>query len=376
MPRAGTGSKFRSTKWITPETDRELIRGARDKARVAFWDTDTASLCFGIPAVAFVLIFLLFQKAGLPALIISSLVSLAGVIFIARLHGRLAFRHIYEEDLIKQPDEWKNYYEILRLKPNADLKDVNICYNRMFHLFKDILSAETKEIGGTSREDVNEAFKVLSDRSLRTAYDRVFWLRTNVPAASVGASGPREIVASMQSVADVMQSVPGEKTVKWQMPAWGRTAGQVGLAGILGILPVVVGGTSLAFAKPDTNLAVPFRGIAASLAKVSSDTIQFVVDLRSIAANQERGVVATAFQAMRLDTSLVSVTPLGQSTNDMAAFPSTQHPLYPEYIETRFSQFRYNVDEYGVVTVDASWATTNAILDNLNELVTKLESEK
>jgi hypothetical protein len=373
MPMAGTGSKVRSTKWITPETDRALMLRARGQARVAFWYTDIASLRFGIPAVAVVMIFLLFLQAGIPAFIFSSLVSLAGVVLIARLRGRLAFCRIYKEDLIKQPDEWKNYYEILRLKPNADANDISGGYQRMSHLFQDVLSEETKEIGGTSRGDVTEAFKVLSERPLRTAYDRVFWLRSNARADSVDAAGPREIVASMQSVADVMQNVRGDKSNSWQIPAWGRAAGQVGLVGVLGILPVVVGGTSLAFAKPETTLAVPFRGMAASLAKVSAGTIQFVVDLRSIAASQERSVVATAFQAMRLDAGMVSVAPLPESTNDMAAFPSSQHPLYPEYIETRFSQFRYNVDAYGVVTVDASWATTNAILDSLNELVAKLE---
>lgn len=375
MPGAGTESNVRGTKWVTPETEKELIRGARDKARVTFWYTDIASLRFGIPAVAVVTIFLLFQKAGLPAFITASLVSLTGVVLIARLRGRIAFCHIYKEDLIKQPDEWKNYYEVLRLKPNAVAADVTAGYNRMSRLFKDILSAETKEIGGISRDDVNEAFNVLSERLLRAAYDRVFWLRANSRGNSVGASGPSEIVASMQSVADVMQNRQGgEKHTNWQMPAWTRAAGQAGLAGVIGILPVVVGGTALAFAKPETSLAVPFRGIAATLAKASSGALEFVIDLRSIAASQERSVVATAFQAMRLDASLVTVAPLREPTNDMAAFPSRQHPLFPEYLETQYTQFRYNVDKYGVVEVDASWATTDAILDNLNELLAKLES--
>ncbi len=366
--KAATDSNARNTKWLTPATQQKLRRNAKTLARVTYWETDVASLRIGVPSAGVVIIFLLFQQVGAAALITASLVSVFGVFLIAKILGHLAVRHIYKEELIKQADEWKNYYEILRLSPTASLEVVDAAHKRLLHLFKDVLSEETKEIGGVSLNDVNLASEVLSDNRQRAAYDRVFWMRANAQPEQ------KEIVASMQSVADVMESGPRESwTPRWQTPAWLRKAGQAAVAGIIGLLPVVVGGTSLAFAKPENTLAVPFRRIAMSVAKVSAGSIELVVDIRSIAASQERSTVATAFQAMRVDANLATVTPLSEPTNDMGAFPSAEHPLYPEYLETRFSQFKYNVDEYGVVNVDASTATTSAILDNLNDLLAKLE---
>lgn len=364
------------SKWISPETERKLMRAARAKARVTFWDADIFLLRFGGSAAAFVGLILLTQQAGVWPIVIALLVSLVGVVIIARMRGLNAIHIIYNQEFLKRPDEWKDYYEILRIGTKATFKEITEAHDRLVRLFNEVLSEKTKELGLFSPGDINEAFDVLSDRGRRAAYDRLFWLRTNMRGVPIGDSGRHEIVTAMQSVGDGMDKFVFKGQPNRYIPGWGRPAGQAVIAACLGIMPVVAGGTSLAFAKPDNSLSVPFRGIAVSLARVSCGALDILVDIRSIAANQERSVIATAFQAMRLDDNLKFVTPLNQPTSDMAAFPAREHPLYPEYIETRFSQFRYTVDEYGVVNVDPSLAETDAVLEKLKQLISELLSSE
>lgn len=129
---------------------------------------------------------------------------------------------------------------------------------------------------------------------------------------------------------------------------------------------VFVGGTSLAFVRPQSALAAPFRGIAEMLAQVTVVASDIIDGVRGVAAGYERQTVSTALQAMRVLDRAPSISPVATTpTNDMSGFPSTENPLYPEYLDRRYSQFNYTVSAYGNVTVDTSVATTDAFLERI-----------
>lgn len=370
--------KAHSTKWITPETERRLRRRARQRAGIVRWDIGVAAFRYGAPAIAFVVIMLLFLRIGAGMVVAVSTLSLTVVSLIGRWWGRRACRYFYNEEMIKHPDEWKNYYEIIHISPSAGLEAINTAHQRLSHVYNEVLSDGAKEISGYSlmRDEANEAYQILSNPVSRTAYDRVFWLRSNLQGTQAGKSEKQEIVSSMQSVAEEMQRMEaGKKWISWQIPRWMRLTEQVALPIIVALLPVFLGGTSFAFANPEHLLATPFRGIAVTLAKTSAGAIGLVEDIRGIAATHERSVVTTAFQTMRIDTDSQLIPRVLVSTNDMAAFPSPEYSLYPEYLETRFSQFRYTVDSNGVVRVDVSWATTDAFLGNVKLWLDKAEKD-
>ena len=64
------------------------------------------------------------------------------------------------------------------------------------------------------------------------------------------------------------------------------------------------------------------------------------------------------------------------STNDMTCFPSREHCLSPDYLDKRFGQFKYTVDSKGIVSVDTSWATTDAFLEKIKQLLDRLETRE
>ncbi len=96
---------------------------------------------------------------------------------------------------------------------------------------------------------------------------------------------------------------------------------------------------------------------------------------RGIAASHERKVVSTALQSMSVDQEITQVDPLAISTNDMAEFPSRQYSLFPDYLDSRFSQFKYLIDNDGIVQVDTSRPTTDAFLDRIKQTLSKLEGD-
>ena len=76
-------------------------------------------------------------------------------------------------------------------------------------------------------------------------------------------------------------------------------------------------------------------------------------------------------EAIRADL----LSPVATPTNDMLGFPSTENPLYPEYLDRRYSQFNYTVSAYGNVTVDTSVATTDAFLERIRGWLAALPAE-
>lgn len=159
-------------------------------------------------------------------------------------------------------------------------------------------------------------------------------------------------------------------------PALGRWALRATLiAGVILAL-VLAGGTAFAFAEPQHTLATPFKGVAITVAEASSAPVRLIEDIRGVVATYERNIVSTALQSMRVTEDLRDVPPITVPTNDMARFPSPEHPLFPQYLDKRFSQFRYTVDKDGIVSVDKSTATTDAFLKKIAEWLNRLKEEE
>ena len=79
---------------------------------------------------------------------------------------------------------------------------------------------------------------------------------------------------------------------------------------------------------------------------------------------------------MRVQDGIKIVPIVTVPTNDMAWFPSPECCLFPDYLEKRFSQFRYTVSSEGNVTVDTSWATTDGYIEHIKQLIERLERGK
>lgn len=138
---------------------------------------------------------------------------------------------------------------------------------------------------------------------------------------------------------------------------------------------VFVGGTSLAFARPQSALAAPFRGIAEMFTQVTVAATAIIDDARGVAAGHERQTVSSALQAMRVLDKVTAVTPVTTPTNDMSGFPSAANPLYPEYLDRRYSQFNYTVSTHGNVTIDTSVATSDTFLERIMGWLDELSAE-
>ena len=64
------------------------------------------------------------------------------------------------------------------------------------------------------------------------------------------------------------------------------------------------------------------------------------------------------------------------STNNMTCFPSREYCLFPDYLDKKFSQFKYTVDSKGIVSGDTSWVTTDAFLEKIKQLLDRLEKRE
>ena len=94
---------------------------------------------------------------------------------------------------------WKNYYEILQVSPNAELEVITSAYRRLAQLHH---PDTTKKLEVSKRmTDINEAYEVLSDPGRRSAYDRLF--RTKYPPQEVETEEPtrEEILVGLMRLA-------------------------------------------------------------------------------------------------------------------------------------------------------------------------------
>lgn len=267
---------------------------------------------------------------------------------------------------------WKNYYEILQVSPEADPKVITAAYERLVHLYHHALSDSAKEsqIFSMGMTDISEAYEVLSDPVRRAAYDRMFKEKYTSQEAEAGEPTKEEIIDLM---ALLDQDVSKRKTRKDRKAlGWSREAQRVILIVIISLLLIIGGGSSFAVAQPEHTLATPFRGVAITVAETSSAAISLIEDIRGVVATYERNIVSTALQSMRIIEGLRDVPPVTMPTNDMARFPSPEHPLFPDYLDKRNSQFKYTVDSTGTVSVNTSGATTDALLKKIEQLLKRL----
>lgn len=126
-------------------------------------------------------------------------------------------------------------------------------------------------------------------------------------------------------------------------------------------------------ANPDHVVAEPFRGPAKFLLNASSEATHLMEYVRGVVATYERNIVSTALQSMRVIEDITVIPEISISTNDMTQFPSQEYPLFPEYLDKRYSQFKYTVNSKGIIVVDTSGATTNRLLESIEDLLYRLE---
>jgi ribosomal protein S27E len=153
---------------------------------------------------------------------------------------------------------------------------------------------------------------------------------------------------------------------------WKRAARRVASIAVASILLIIAGGSSVAIAKPEHRLAVPFKSMAMTLMQASSGAVSLTENIREIVAAYERSIVSEALQSMRTIEGLNEVPAVTAPTNDMALFPSVAHSLFPDYLDKRVSQFKYTVDSKGIISVDTSGATTDVMLAKIDKWADRL----
>lgn len=271
---------------------------------------------------------------------------------------------------------WKNYYEVLRVSPNAVPEVITAAYKRLKHLYHHALSDKTKEspFFSAMMDDVNEAYKVLSDPIRRAKYDRIFEVKYDSQEAEAEEPTTKEIVDLMGVVAQ--DALERKERKNWRILRWSKVIQRAILIAVISLLLILAGGTSFAFAQPEHTLATPFKGVAITVTELSAGAISLIEDARRVIATYEHNIVSTALQSLRVIEGLREVPPVTVPTNDMANFPSPEYPLFPDYLNKRFSQFKYTADSNGIISVDTSGATTDALLEKIKHLLNRLaESE-
>jgi hypothetical protein len=118
-------------------------------------------------------------------------------------------------------------------------------------------------------------------------------------------------------------------------------------------------GTKVASAKSEEEPASHLESIIAVLSGAPINTVTLIDDVQGVVAQYERSIVSESVQLMRIVEGVQDVPPTTQPTNDMTCFPTPQNPLFPEYLNWKYSQFDYTVDRYGIVSLGTDNLTDN-----------------
>jgi hypothetical protein len=247
---------------------------------------------------------------------------------------------------------------------------IAVAFQRLMRVYRSFLSLKTQKADFFTQRiaDTEEAYRVLSHPSRRTAYDRVLRDKAIAYEAPVGDEMDRLVTLIAEQMAP-------SKVKTWRLPLWSKETGRAVLVAVAVAVLITSWGTSLALARPESALVVPFRGVAAAVAETSAGAISLIEEVRVVAASFEHSVVSTAVQSMRITERLATLSPVSTPTNDMAYFPSEEYSLFPDYLDRRYSQFKYTVDSRGIVTVDTAGAVTDALLAKIEEVLKRLEAQ-
>jgi len=359
------------TRWLHPDSERKAIHRARDRANAARWNLDIAVLLFCVLTFVFIL------SIGQVGVFLISFVAVFGLSIAWIIGWRRAtkvFWQFLEEELAKYSGDWKDYYRILRISPGANSEIINEAFTRLSEVFSKKLPNETKRLPLYSLmlREINEAHQVLSDTEVRPSYDNVWWFKCNTANTNLAESAKYELVNLPQSIPSTLSDTL--KELNWGFPRISKAIRTVVIGTIIIFSSLVITGTTIVFAKPEHTLAAPFKGVAISVTKASAGAIGLIEEVRGIVAIYESKIVSTAVHSIRIDEKLERVPVVISATNDMAHFPSTEYPLFPEYLDTRYSQFRYTIDTKGIVSVDKSGTTTDAFLNRITQFISRLES--
>ena len=167
-----------------------------------------------------------------------------------------------------------------------------------------------------------------------------------------------------------LEEESGEGSKKVQI--WSKVTRQAVLAVAGLLLLVIFSGTALAFARPENALASPFKGMAITLTETGYGAVGLIENVRYVVSGYERNIVSTALQSMKVTEDLDVIPEVGTPTSDMACFPSAECRLFPGYLDSRYSQFKYWIDDNGIVQVDVSGATTDAFLKKIKQSLYRL----
>ncbi len=360
------------TKWISPKAERMASQRAKDRANAVRWNLDVAVFLFGVLAIVFILGF---EGVSIWIMAPVAIFGLAMVWLVGWRRARQVYGRFLDEELSKYAVDFEDYYKILRISPSAESEDIIEAYKRLIHIYDEALSDKKTAIPMFSlmKRKTSEAYQILSDPIAKTAYDRVFWAKLNPETVEIGQATTQEILGLTESITQYV--LKGQRRIGWRIPKWVRVTRQAVIGVVIALLSTLLilsGGTALAFANPEHPIAAPFKGIAITATQASSGAISLIEYIRGVIATYERNIVSTALQSMRVTEGLGVVPAVTVSTNDMARFPSPDHCLFPDYLDKRFSQFKYTVDSSGIMSVDTSGATTDALLEKIKQLFDRL----
>ena len=143
---------------------------------------------------------------------------------------------------------------------------------------------------------------------------------------------------------------------------------------VLAVILIGVGGTGLAVVKPENALAVPFRNVATVTLELSSGMVSLLEETVNATAAYEKRIVWTALQGMRI-VEEIDTPAVTEPTKDMAHFPSSEHPLFPDYIEDRYTLYKYTADSEGHVKVYMEGVLADTLL-KIEQSLYQLEEVK
>lgn len=358
-------------KWIHPKTKGKAIQKAKYRASASRWNLEVAIFLFGIITI---IVILGNQGVGIWILAPIAIIGLTMVWIVGWRQARKAYQIYVSEELDRLPDEWKDYYKILRTNPSAKSEKIAENYERISRICREALSERSIPLYSIMRREADEAYQVLSDPTSRANYDYIFWLKWNADNTEFDELSKIDLISLSQSITQEVSDL--EKRLKWRNIQLNPLQKKVLRVVAIVLLSIFVGGTSLAFVNPEHVLAAPFRGVAITVSKTVVGAVELIEVVRGVGATSERKIVSTTLQSMRIQEDMKIVPAVTVPTNDMACFPSQECCLFPDYLDKRFSQFRYTVNSKGIVSVDTSWAATDDFIENIKQSIERLERGK